>query len=225
MSALDNSTVQEFYKLRDYVVGPPSSTSSTASTAPSRSGSSRVLMERETDATVDSDGYPAPKCDDGAKEEFPSPCDLPDSELAKAALSASPPPVLKSEWRELVSKKPAASKATLTPAAKAPGKHDVVKKAKVKAMKSNKAQAVDFKINSNSISTGGGQYQTYIQHIPKGASSKQLIVAVSDHMVDGLKCSHKEAIKLLMPSCMKAGAKRSDVLAARAKLLSELGSK
>lgn len=223
MAALDDTTIQDFKKLREYMFGGRYSTSSSSLPCPSVT-SSKTLVARDTDATLDSDGYPAPsfEVDDG--EEYPSPAGLPSGKitLAAEALAASPPPVIKKDWRDEALKKPAASKKAVAPAT-TPSK-PVVKMPKAKAMKSKMKGTLDFKINPLSVSIGGGKNQTYIQHIPKGASSKQLIVAVNSNMVEGLKCSHKEAINMLLPMCKKADAKKSHVLAARAKLLKELSS-
>ena len=248
MSALDDTTALDFKKLRSFM----DITTVTSPMAASSSMSSRTLEAKETDVTVDSDGYPDPFCSISDDETIALGSPHRKGSLAKEALLCSPPPVAKAAWREkalkkpashietvalkkpassietVAEKKPAASKEAVTPpkaavaaATKTPGKL-VAKKLKVKAVKSMKKAPLDFKINSSSLSTGGGHEQTYIQHIPKDATSKQLIIAVNSNMVDGLKCSHKEAIKLLMPSCMKTGAKKSDVLKARAKLLNDL---
>lgn len=219
MAALDDATIQDFQKLRDYMHGGiRHSTSSSSVTA------SRTLEARDTDATLDSDGYPAPTLEADDDGDLPSPSEVPKSKttLATEALSCSPPPVIKKDWRLEATKKPAASKETV--AAASESSKSVVKMPKALALKSNMKRTIDFNINVASVSTGGGKNQTYLQHIPKGASSKQLIVAVNSNMVEGLKCSHKEVINLLKPMCMKSGAKKSHVVAARAKLLDELSS-
>ena len=224
MSALDETTVLDFQKLRDYMLGSAASSTATSKSFPS--SSSRSLMARATDATVDSEGYPAPSF--SFSEESDPEDELPSSSqgclLDTEALQCSPPPVKKTDWKDLlvVAKRPAtASKGVAAPTMKAVAKAKV-KVMKTKGLKDKDKAPHDFEINPNSICVGGGKDQTYIQHTPQGATSRQLIVSVSKNMVQGLKCSHKEVINQLLPACKSAGAKKSHVLAARAKLLSKL---
>jgi len=41
---------------------------------------------------------------------------------------------------------------------------------------------MNFKINIGTLVVAGGKDQSYVQHVPKGSSKKQLVVAVSKSM-------------------------------------------
>jgi len=61
--------------------------------------------------------------------------------------------------------------------------HATIKKDKAPtAMKAKSHSTGDFKINIASLKVSGGKDQSYLQHVPKGSSKKQLIVSVSSKM-------------------------------------------
>jgi hypothetical protein len=59
----------------------------------------------------------------------------------------------------------------------------------------------DFQIIKSTMKVAGGKYQSYIQRT--NGSQKQLVVAVSDKMVDGKSKGHKEVADALMTWAVK----------------------
>ena len=81
----------------------------------------------------------------------------------------------------------------------------------------------DFKIVKDSMTVSGGKHQSYIQHVPSGTTKKQLVVAISDKMVDGKKMDHKQVAQALLKwASAKQSPWKSQVLKQRDSFLSSL---
>ena len=149
--------------------------------------------------------------------------------LAKSAMEASPPPVAKKDWRLMAGKeakgqKGKKGKKNTKKHMKKPAASSTAPKAAAKAAEKSKphgsAGGPDAKIDTKSLSVGGGKVQSYIQHMPHGPEGgKKLIVAVTLNQAKATTKSHKQLVEQLLPACKAAGATKGFVLAERQKLL------
>eukprot|EP00435_Cladocopium_sp_Y103_P076040 s462_g74.t1 len=134
--------------------------------------------------------------------------------LAKSAMEASPPPVTKKDWRLKAGKedkgqKGKKGKKTKQPTKK-PAASSTASKAAAKAAEKPKphgnAGGPETKIDTKSLSIGGGKVQSYIQHMPNGPEGgKKLIVAVTLNQAKGTKRSHKQLVEYGMKTERRIG--------------------
>ena len=112
-------------------------------------------------------------------------------------------------------KRPAAATPMKRPAAETIKKHKGV--IAMKAESSCAKKQVDFKINIGTLVVAGGKDQSYVQHVPKGSSKKQLVVAVSKSMTH----EHRKLIDKIHDWILKqSGPSKMEVVNYRNKLLS-----
>ena len=193
-----------------------------------QSGPARVLQARDSDVTMDSQGFPAllkevsdsergseTKLDMGRSMSAFFDCDA-------SAAACSPPPATKKEWRK---------KATEagTDSATSPGKpvRKGMKKPAARIAKAKKAGPnrkakleQDTALHTATLSIGGGKHQTYIQHKPGGSGGKKkLVVGCATSMAQRTTKTHKAINEMLFDVAKKPGATKASVLAAREKLL------
>ena len=111
-------------------------------------------------------------------------------------------------------KRPAAATPMKRPAAVTIKKHKGVIAMKAE---SSCVKQVDFKINIGTLVVAGGKDQSYVQHVPKGSSKKQLVVAVSKSMTH----EHRKLIDKIHGWILKqSGPSKMEVVNYRNKLLS-----
>jgi hypothetical protein len=111
-------------------------------------------------------------------------------------------------------KRPAAATPTKMPAAETIKKHKGVIAMKAE---SSCVKQVDFKINIGTLVVAGGKDQSYVQHVPKGSSKKQLVVAVSKSMTH----EHRKLIDKIYGWILKqSGPYKMEVVNYRNTLLS-----
>ena len=158
--------------------------------------------------------------------------------LDKSALETSPPPVKKVDWKDAagITKKPAV-KPMHKPAAAAAGPakglkdsaHQPAKGLKglahgpakgLKGSAHGPAKGLEkVLIHKDTVTTGGGKNQAYIQHVPGPGTNKRLIAAVTKTRASRTTKTHAELVELLLPACKKRKATKADVLTERDNLL------
>ena len=150
-----------------------------------------------------------------------------------SGLDESPPPCLKKDWRANAMKKPAAASIMTKPAAAS-----IMKKPSSSSSMPEKVEKFEAKpalgpekglpkgtekvlIHQDTISTGGGKDQSYLQHQPGPGTNKRLIAGVTLSQASRTTKTHQQLVQLLLPSCKKPNATKADVLAERAKLFAK----
>ena len=121
--------------------------------------------------------------------------------------------LLREESPMPLKKRPAAATPMKRPAAVTIKKHKGVIAMKAE---SSCVKQVDFKINIGTLVVAGGKDQSYVQHVPKVSSKKQLVVAVSKSMTHErrklIDKSHGWLLKQSGPSKMEAVNYRNKLL-------------
>ena len=189
--------MREFMVSNGFSIKEAPSTSSMQSTMQIQTTPRRAVKRHSSDVSavsVDSDGFP--KVPAGISKVLSSP----EVDLLDDMFSGSPPPL---------KKKPDA----------APG---MVGSKLFKKPASTKVLG-DFSIVKTTMRISGGKYQSYIQHIPQGSAKKQLVVAISDKMVDGKSKGHRDVAEALLEwAKSKAAPTKGQVLKQREVLLSSI---
>lgn len=144
------------------------------------------LSEISNSVSVDSEGFAK------VPQRIPKLLNSPDDDELSSIMRSSPPPL------RSALKKPAGALSMVV--AK---KHDATSMKVMKKPSCTHAATGDFKIAKATMKVAGGKYQSYIQHTPNGGSQKQLVVAVSDKMVDGKSKGHREVADALMAWAVK----------------------
>ena len=186
------------------------------------SPSKRKLKANVSDVTLDPTGFPAMVGSTSENEEEDEEEDGKESEmddtavsaLNKAAMEASPPPTKKAAWKEQagILKKPASTVSKKPSGSFAPSS---AKKSFAKRLDKATDKVL---IHQDTLSTGGGKNQAYIQHVPGPGKNKRLIAADTTSQASQTTKTHKELVDLLLPACKKPKASKADVLAERDKL-------
>lgn len=184
----------------------------------------RVLKKEESDVTMCSKGFPAML---GTSSEEECETGSGGDSLARSLLETSPPPVTKKDWRLQAGKEPKGQtmkkgkktkKHTKRPATSS-GAAGAAAKTGKKPTPNGSAGGPDTKIDTTSLSIGGGKVQSYIQHMPNGPEGgKKLVAAVTLNQATATRKTHKQLVEELLPACKAAGSTKGSVLAERQKL-------